>query len=204
MNFIGNAKKLDDLDLTRAGQMIGVGEDEVHAVLDVESAGTGFDTVGRPKMLYEPHVFFRLALRANKLDMLTVARRQDLAYPRWGMEKYPKDSYPRLAAAMALDGDIALRSASWGLGQLMGFNYAMAGYGSALDMVTAFMADEENQLDAMIRFIVASGLDDELRRHDWDGFARGYNGPGFAKNGYNKKLAARFDAWQKIKDTPLI
>jgi hypothetical protein len=204
MNFIGNAKKLDDLDLTRAGQMIGVGEDEVHAVLDVEAAGTGFDAVGRPKMLYEPHVFFRLASRANKLDMLTVARRQDLAYPRWGMEKYPKDSYPRLAAAMALDGDIALRSASWGLGQLMGFNYAMAGYGSALDMVIAFMADEENQLDAMIRFIVASGLDDELRRHDWDGFARGYNGPGFAKNGYNKKLAARFDAWQKIKDTPLI
>lgn len=204
MNFIGIGKKLDDIDLPRAGGMIGVGEDEIHAVLDTETAGTGFDAVGRPRLLFEPHVFFRLLSRAGKSDALREARRQGLAYPRWGMEKYPRDSYPRLVAAVALDEDLALQSGSFGLGQLMGFNYATAGYGSALAMVTDFMADEENQLQAMIRFVVSTGLDDELRRHDWKGFARGYNGPGFAKNGYDKKLAARFDAWQKIKDTPLL
>lgn len=36
----------------------------------------------------------------------------------------------------------------------------------------------------MIRFIDAEGLDDELRRHDWSGFARGYNGAGYAKHGW--------------------
>ena len=69
-------------------------------------------------------------------------------------------------------------------------------------MVEKFKQDEEEHLLAMVRFIISAGLDDELRRHDWVGFARGYNGPGFAKNGYDKKLAASFAKWQKIKDTP--
>ncbi len=60
MNFQGKAKRLDDIDLPREGAALGIGEDEVHAVLDVESAGTGFDSKGRPKMLFEPHIFYRL------------------------------------------------------------------------------------------------------------------------------------------------
>mgnify|MGYP003466623856 FL=1 len=59
MNFKGKAAKLADIDLPRVGAMIGVGEDEIHAVLDVESAGSGFDKQVRPRMLVEPHVFWR-------------------------------------------------------------------------------------------------------------------------------------------------
>jgi hypothetical protein len=85
----------------------------------------------------------------------------------------------------------------------MGFNCVAAGYPFVEAMVQSFVEDEENHLWAMVRFIRHNKLDDELRRHDWAGFARGYNGPGFAKNGYDKKLAASFAKWQKIKDTPL-
>ncbi|ODT55530.1 MAG: hypothetical protein ABS59_03330 [Methylobacterium sp. SCN 67-24] len=84
----------------------------------------------------------------------------------------------------------------------MGFNAGAAGYSSARAMVEAFAEDEEHHLEAMIRFIIANGLDDELRRHDWAGFARGYNGSGYAKNGYHTKLAAAFAKWRKIPDTP--
>ena len=59
MNFIGNAKKLDDIDLVMIGREIGVGEDEIHAILDVEAASSGFDKQKRPKMLFEPHVFWQ-------------------------------------------------------------------------------------------------------------------------------------------------
>jgi hypothetical protein len=197
MQFKGKAKRLDDIDLPLIGREIGVGEDEVHAILDVESAGTGFDKQGRPKMLFEPHVFYRLLGPGPKRDK---AVKLGLAYPRWKRD-YPKDSYPRLLKAMEIDEDVALQSASWGLGQLMGFNAVAAGYASAKAMVLAFLDDEEHHLRAMIRFIKSMELDDELRRHDWKGFARGYNGPGFAKNGYDKKLAASFARWQKIKDT---
>ena len=57
MNFRGKAKRLDDIDLPRIGARIGVGEDEMHAILDVEAAGSGFDAQDRIKMLFEPHVF---------------------------------------------------------------------------------------------------------------------------------------------------
>ena len=54
----------------------------------------------------------------------------------------------------------------------------------------------------MVRFIVHNKLDDELRTHNWAGFARGYNGAGYAKNGYHTKLAARYAWWAKRPDTP--
>ncbi len=195
----GNAKRIEDIDLPRVGAMIGVGEDEIHAVLDVESAGSGFDSKGRVKMLFEPHVFWRLLGPGEKRDRAVSA---GLAYSRWKPGAYPRDSYPRLIQAMKIDPELALQSASWGLGQIMGFNFKAAGYPSAAAMVTQFADDEDEHLEAMIRFIKANGLDDELRRHDWAGFARGYNGPGFSKNGYDRKLKAAFDKWQKIKDTP--
>lgn len=198
MNFKGLAKRLDDIDLPREGAAIGVGEDEIHAILDVESAGSGFDSKGRPKMLFEPHIFYRLLGPGASRDR---AVREGLAYPRW-VRNYPRDSYPRLAQAMKINSEIALQSASWGLGQVMGFNHVAAGYTSAQAMVTAFLDDEEIHLRAMLTFIKTNKLDDELRRHDWAGFARGYNGPGFAKNRYDKKLAEAFAKWERIKDTP--
>jgi N-acetylmuramidase len=199
MNFKGKAKRIEDIDLPLIGRLIGVGEDEVHAILDVESAGSGFDRQGRPKMLFEPHIFWRELGPGPKRDE---AARQGLAYPKWKRD-YPADSYPRLEKAMAIDRNAALRSASWGLPQIMGFNCKLAGYPTAKAMVEAFLDDEDTHLRAMINFIKATGLDDELRRHDWAGFARGYNGAGFAKNGYDRKLAQAFAKWQRIKDTPV-
>lgn len=199
MNFKGQAKRLDDIDLPLIGRQIGVGEDEIHALLDVESAGAGFDRQGRPKMLFEPHVFWRELGPGAKRDKAAEA---GLAYPKW-RRNYPADSYPRLIEAMKIDEEAALRSASWGLAQIMGFNARTVGYATAKDMVLAFMEDEEAHLRAMVLFIVKNGLADHLRMHNWKAFARGYNGPGFAKNGYDRKLAQAFARWRKIKDTPV-
>lgn len=199
MNFKGKAKRLDDIDLPVVGAMIGVGEDEVHAILDVESAGTGFDSQGRIKILFEPHIFYRQLGPGSDRDKAVA---MGLARKTWKRD-YPKDSYPRLLSAMTINKEAALKSASWGLGQIMGFNYGLAGYSSVEVMVNDFVDDEEQHLIAMITFIQNTGLGAKLKAHDWAGFARGYNGPGFARNGYDKKLAASFAKWQKIKDTPL-
>lgn len=197
--FRGAARRLDDIDLPRIGATIGVGEDEIHAVLEVETRGGGFDASGRPKMLFEPHIFWRELGPGWDRDE---AAAEGLAYRRWGEAKYPRDSYPRLVRAMRINEDAALRSASWGLGQIMGFNHKLAGYASAAEMVRDFLDDEDNHLAAMVEFIRASGLDDELRAHDWRGFARGYNGSGYAKHGYHTKLAAAYAKWSRIPDTP--
>jgi hypothetical protein len=199
--FKGRAKRLDDIDLPRVAALIGVGEDEIHAVLDVEAAGSGFDSQGRVKALYEPHIAYREANKRKDKTVLNKLVASGLAYPNWRRD-YPKDSYPRIEAAMAIDEDIALRSTSWGLGQIMGFNCNAAGYASPEAMVLAFAEDEESHLEAMVRFIITHELDDEIRRHDWARFARGYNGAGYRANMYDEKLAAAFAKWRKIKDTP--
>lgn len=200
MNFLntfkGRAKPLDAWDYGRLGRLLAVGEDELRAVVEVECSGGGFDAQGRPKMLFEPHRFWRELGDAKR----GVAANQGLAYPKWGTKPYPADSYPRLEAAMKIDRPAALRSASWGLGQIMGGNHKSAGYASAEAMVLDFLDDEEKHLMAMVKFILAEDLDDDLRRHDWSGFARGYNGPGYAKNGYHTKLAAAYAKWVKRPD----
>lgn len=201
MNFIGAAKRLDELDIPQIGKMIGVGEDEIRAVLEVESRGKGFDRQNRPIMLFEPHIFHR-QLTAHKPGELQRAVDEGLAYRKWGERKYPLDSYPTLQKAIQIDLELALRSASWGLAQIMGFNHTAAGYRTARDMVEDFKKDEEIHVRAMVKFIISAGLDDEIRRRDWSGFARGYNGPGFAKNKYDTKLATAFAKWSKVKDLP--
>ena len=199
MNFKGKATRITDQDLPRIGALIGVGEDEIHAFLDVETGGSGFDNEGRPKMLFEPHVFYR-ELPEHKRAQAVAA---GVAYARWGMRPYPRDSYPRLERAMEIDLTAALRSCSWGLGQVMGFNHKAAGYDSAHKMIEAFKDSEAVQLEGAVNFIVYNGLDDDLRNHDWRGFARGHNGTGYAKHDYHGKLERAFERWQRIKDTPL-
>lgn len=198
-NFIGAAKRLDDIDLPRIAEQIGCGEDELHAFMDVEAAGSGFDRHGRPKMLFEPHVFYRLLGKGTKRDR---AVREGLAYPKWGTKPYPADSYPALQRAILIDEDKALQAASWGLAQILGENYAAAGFASVESMVEAFMEDEEDHLQAAVTFIVSKGIDDDLREHRWADFARIYNGPGYKKNKYDEKLAKAFKKWAGIPDTP--
>lgn len=195
--FKGRAKRLDAWDFGRLGRLIRVGEDEIRAVVEVEASGSGFDAAGRPKMLFEPHVFWRQLGDGPKR---TRAEAAGLAYQRWGERPYPPDSYPRLEAAMRIDRQGALRAASWGLGQILGENHRAAGYPTAEAMVADFLDDEERHVEAMVRFIISNGLDDDLRRHDWRGFARGYNGPGYARHGYHTKLAAAYAKWAKRPD----
>jgi peptidoglycan hydrolase-like protein with peptidoglycan-binding domain len=196
-SFKGRAKRIDDIDIPRIGHTIGVGEDELHAFMDVEAAGSGFDSAGRPKMLFEPHVFYR-NLSGEKRSAAVAA---GLAYPDW-RRNYPSDSYPRLHRAMEIDETAALKAASWGLTQILGENHARAGFNTPQSMVRAFMDDEEEHLAATVRLLVAMKIDDDLRAHNWAGVARVWNGPGYRANAYDTKMAAAFARWRKIKDTP--
>ncbi|MER9829153.1 N-acetylmuramidase domain-containing protein [Mesorhizobium sp. M0134] len=196
--FKGAAKRITDLDIPRIGAIIGVGEDEIHAFMDVEAAGSGFDRYGRPKLLFEPHVFYRNLSGAKRAAAVKVG----VAYAKWGAKPYPKDSYPRLVAAMAIDETAALKSASWGLTQILGENFKAAGYPTVQAMVQAFMDDEAAHLEATVKLLVAWKVDDDLRAHRWPVVADTWNGPGYKKNRYDSKLAAAYAKWQRIRDTP--
>lgn len=118
-----------------------------------------------------------------------------LAYSKWGAQPYPKTQdarYRQLARAIAIDEAAALKSASWGLGQVMGFNHALCGFDTVQEFVRAMMLSEGAQLYCMARFIVSNRLQRHLRRRNWSSFARGYNGSGYAKHGYHTKLASAY------------
>lgn len=189
MKFTGKALPLSDSDVRTIAGYLGCEIAAVRAVLQVEAAGKGFDSKGRPKMLFEPHIFYRELGAGAKRDR---AVKDGLAYAKWKAGAYPSDSYPRLEQAMAINKTAALRSASWGLGQVMGFNHKAAGFATVEEFVAAMTHSEGAGLYAMARFIVSKGLQKHLRSKDWAAFAKGYNGAGYAQHGYHTKLAAAY------------
>jgi len=146
-DFRGPAKAIESIDITRTALSIGVGEDEVHAFAEVEANGKGFDSKGRPKALFEPHVFYRNLKGAERDE----AVRQGLAYRSWRSGNYPRDSYPRIQKAKRINPEAAMQATSWGRSQVLGENYEMLGYASAIDMVNAFCEDEEHHIHLPVR-----------------------------------------------------
>ncbi len=49
----------------------------------------------------------------------------------------------------------------------------------------------------MLRFIEKAGLKEALQKRDWRNFARRYNGPAFARNQYDCRMAAAFGRWNR-------
>lgn len=196
--FKGRAKRIEDVDLPRIGATIGVGEDELHAFMEVEAAGKGFDDLGRPKILFEPHHFYRLLGPGKARDR---AVKEGIAWQKWNPKGYNVSSFTRLRKAMAINETLALMSCSWGLFQIMGFNHGAAGYATVQEMVREFMDDEDNHVEAAVRFLINKKIDDDLRAHRWDVIEKVYNGGGYG-GAYAAKMRKAFAKWQKIKDTP--
>lgn len=186
--------KLTDADWTRAAQLLGCEPAVIRAVAAVESAGDGFLADGRPKILFEAHVFSRLT--DHKYD----ASHPEISSPIWNRKLYAggEGEHIRLGGAYSLDRDAALQSASWGKFQLMGFNWRRCGFTSLQAFIDAMQKSEGEHLTAFCHFVKSSGLDDELRRRDWMGFARGYNGTSFALNHYDTRLAKAFENFHSI------
>jgi len=194
-DFKGAALPMTAEDVVTVAEEIGVEVAALKAVLAVESAGSGFDKSGRPKALFERHHFIKhLKTKPVELDQAVA---MGLAYPKWGEKPYPKGSdavYAEIAAAYDIDADAALLSTSWGLGQVMGSNYKMVGCENVAEMLAQAMHSEGQQLRHMANFCKSAGLLNALKNKDWAAFAKGYNGPQYAKNQYDIKLA---NAYQK-------
>ena len=169
----------------------------VKAVAEVESGGNGFLPSGEPTILFEPHIFWK-QLRALNIDPQGLVNQNpgysDILYPVWGSKPYGKMSaqHARLARASEINREAALKSASWGKFQIMGFNYALAGCVTLQEFINEMFRSEDDHLERFVSYILSTHLDDEMRNLDWKGLAYGYNGKSYFKNNYDKKLAAAY------------
>lgn len=202
--FVGKAQKITEYDIAAAAQKLGTKWSRLHGVMEVEASfkrpGDGFDRVGRPKMLFEPHHFYRALQLRGKSSLLPKAVNLDIARQSQPPTSwYSNKSYYRLVQALELDEVGALVSCSWGFGQVMGFNWKAAGFQGVQDMVFACMDRESAHLQAMCGYIASvpnclSGI----RNGDASRFALGYNGSNYAAGGYHTKIAAAWRKWEKV------
>ena len=192
---------LTDADIDNAAYRHGLEPALVRAVIAVESRGRGFLRSGRPKILFEGHIFWKqLELAGLDPDSIAPTLPQGILYPKWTHEWYlgGEKEYDRLNAAMDVDEDAALKSTSWGLFQIMGFNYDKARFDNVQLFVSAMQhGGEHTHLEAFLFFITDTFAIDDLQRHKWSRFARRYNGPGYKRNGYHTKLAQAYERYSQ-------
>lgn len=183
--------EINEDDFKWASARLGVSVAMVKAVASIESNGGGFSSTGEPKILFEAHIFHRLT--QGQFD----TAHPDLSSSKWDKTLYVGGAgeHLRLARAVKLDREAALQSASWGMFQIMGFNYKQCNYDVLQQFINAMYRSERDHLKAFIEFIWSRKLAGFLRRQNWEGFAQRYNGPGFRKNNYHEKLRRAFESF---------
>lgn len=162
----------------------------MRAVAHVEAGREGaFFDDGRPVVLFERHLFHRLT------DGRWDREAPDLSNPTAGGYGAMNAQHDRLAAAAQLDRMAALKATSWGLFQILGLNYAAAGYTQLQRFINAMYRSADDHLRAFVMFIRHDPrLVDAIRSHDWVAFAFAYNGPAYARNHYDSRMAEAYAA----------
>ncbi len=185
-------------EITHIAERLDVPPAALLAVAEVESGGRALAKIGsrrEPLIRFEGHYFDRLLSG----DKRRLARANGLANPKAGAIRNPRGQAARWALldrAVAIDRVAAYSSVSWGVGQVMGSHWSWLGYGSVDALVVVARSGVAGQVDLMARYIEKADLCAALRAQDFRTFARRYNGPGFAKNRYDTRMAAAFSRWE--------
>ena len=187
---------ITDEDFRKAASLLECDTAALKAVQQVETGGKGgFFSDGRPMILFEGHIFWK-QLRQRGIDPHRYAGdNPDIVYEKWTKAHYKGGvkEYDRLERARAINEDAANASASWGMFQIMGFNHAACGEKTIAGFVKAMCKSEIDQLLLSARFINGNkAMLEALRKKDWAGFAKLYNGPQYAQNRYDQKLESAY------------
>lgn len=168
----------------------------VQAVATVETRAEAFLDDGRPVILFERHKFHQFTKGRYTAAYPGISNPDAGGYGQAGAWQHE-----RLGLAASLDRTAALKSASWGMFQIMGFNHALAGHPALQAFINAMYAGEPEHLAAFVAFIkndrrahpaTRVTLAQALRTRDWASFAYLYNGSDYRVNRYDTKMAAEY------------
>ncbi|MBE2186751.1 MAG: N-acetylmuramidase family protein [Rhodothermales bacterium] len=187
---------LEPDDFVRAAARLGCSVRAIRALDHVESRGQGFLASGEPTILYEPHVFHRGS--GGRFDGEVVhigGAAWPLSYRRWKRGAYGPTGiqHTKLAAAVRLDREAALKACSWGRYQILGENHRRCGFTTVQAFVTAMYGSEQAHLSAFCAFIESDPkLHAALRTLDWRTVALRYNGSANVPT-YSRLLAKAYN-----------
>ena len=206
---INMTKELTEQQIREVAEANGIEYAVIRAIIDVECNGSGFLPDGTPTILFERHKYW---LQLGKINFYSIRRemrrmRPDLCHKHvsgQGGYGYQSEQPERMDTAIKLINDIlpdidnetfeavrvcGLKSASWGLGQILASNYEKAGFDSVQDFINGMYASEKSQLEIMVTLLINWGLLEAMKQHDWRAIARKWNGRAYARQGYHTKLA---------------
>lgn len=186
-----SASAVTEADIVAFADKLGCTVQQIKAVAKVESGGGPFDKQGRPKMLFERHLFHKFTGGAYGIT--------PYSNPRSG--GYNEDRWEKLAQAACKDAHAAFAATSWGEFQVLGAHargqyrgFLNLGYSSPLTMAYCAVKGEAEHYEMLLRYITAAGLRPALAKlsknpDDCRAFAEGYNGPKFEDYNYHRELA---------------
>jgi hypothetical protein len=106
------------------------------------------------------------------------------------------------AQASSVDETAAMLSISMGGPQIMGMNFADAGFESVREMFEAFAASERRQIVAFFDFLQGTETHPRkvlaLQKMDFVRFAELYNGPGNAAV-YSARISGMYDTFERLR-----
>ncbi len=192
---------LTDADFYEIADSLGVEAAAIKAVVEIEAGRTraGFHDDGHPLVNFDPGLFRRAAARRGvPLDARSADYPQVFAplnIRRYGSQQAAQRV--RLDGAMAIDSVAAIEATFWGMFQIGGFNWKLAGAENHKDFVRRVSRSEYDQLILFANFIRNTGLLKHLRSKNWSAFAKLYNGPGYAARGYHTRMAAAYRRYKR-------
>lgn len=184
---------LRDFVLRAAGDL-GISPERLYGVIAAESGGKPFSNLGRVVIRFEPHVFASLTGASVLLPGMSAPTAAE-GRKRRGGRNGQADEWDAMDRATSINPEAAAKSASYGVGQLLGkYGYKLTGYPSAVAFREAMETDPLAQFQAFVRFIRnVPEAHNALRSGDYAGFVAVYNGAkrGTEKNaGYVERMLA--------------
>ena len=184
--------KLTDADFAMVAKELGVETAAIKAVVSIEAGAQmkGFWAPGVPIVNFDRSMYNRFKL---KVSDKSGAKGEKVPA---GLTGLARREWTELINARKVNAQAANMGTFWGMFQIGGFNYGLCGCKSVDEMVKLMSESELEQLELFAAFITNTHMVEDLRKKNWSGFARKYNGASYARRNYHTRMA---QAYQKFK-----
>lgn len=194
--------------ISKIASSVGLDYARLMAFITVESGGIGFSTeTGKIIIQFEPTWFHKYLIQFK------VAHEYTASVGANGKKSYKivvgdktiingvegqTAEWIAFSTAFAIHPQAAMLSTSIGMMQVMGFNHIACGYATVDAMWDDFKLGEAQQVQGAANFIKNNGsLLNAIRIKDWAHAAYYYNGPAYATNNYDAKLANAYSKYSQ-------
>lgn len=196
LSLLYNKTNIKD-NIIKIAKKINIEPALLQSVIDTETGTVGAFIKGtnKPTILFEGHIFYKRLKEHGLNPDLYIKGNEDILYKAWTKQYYKTGlkEWERLERAKKIHQDSANESASWGLAQIMGFNYKMCNCTDINEFVHKMSDSEDSQLELFAYFIYNNkSMYNALKAKNWAQFAKLYNGSGYKQNRYDEKLAKNY------------